>query len=155
MMTFARRKLIPGAILANALIACSGSPPPRPAPEPATSARPGGSTTTITASEIEKTPGEPIETLLMARSPGVWVGRTADGALAIRIRGSTSFNDNAEPLYIVDGTPFQPASNGGLIGINPYDIASIKVLKDPADLTMYGARGANGVIVIKTKRQNQ
>ena len=90
----------------------------------------------------------------MSRSPGVWVGRTADGALAIRIRGSTSLNDNAEPLYIVDGTPFQPTTGGGLLGINPYDIASIKVLKDPADLSMYGARGANGVIIIKTKRQN-
>ena len=88
----------------------------------------------------------------MARSPGVVIGRTADGSLTVRIRGgsSSTYGNNA-PLYIVDGVPFSPTSEGGLSGINPYDIESIRVLKEAADLTMYGVRGANGVIVIKTK----
>jgi TonB-dependent SusC/RagA subfamily outer membrane receptor len=51
--------------------------------------------------------------------------------------------------------PFTPGSDGGLSGINPYDIESIRVLKDAADITMYGVRGANGVIVIKTKKYRQ
>ena len=73
----------------------------------------------------------------------------------MRIRGgsSSTYGNNA-PLYIVDGVPFTPSVDGGLSGINPYDIASIKALKDAADITMYGVRGANGVIVIKTKRAN-
>jgi TonB-dependent SusC/RagA subfamily outer membrane receptor len=58
-------------------------------------------------------------------------------------------------LYIVDGMAVQPSNDGGLAGVNPYDIASIEVLKDPSSLTMYGSRGANGVIVIKTKRSNR
>ena len=116
---------------------------------------PNRSAAGITASEISHTPGDPIEKLLMSRSPGVWVGRTASGGLAVRIRGATSLTGNNEPLYLVDGMPFQSSGDGGLTGLNPYDIQSIRVLKDPADLTMYGSRGANGVIVIKTKRPDQ
>lgn len=145
------RRLLPFTI---ALAACGPSNPPRTEPDPARTAAKTESST-VSASDIEQSPGEPIEKLLMSRSPGVWVGRAADGSLAIRIRGSTSFNGNAEPLYIVDGVPFQPGPGGSLAGINPFDIASIKVLKDPADLTMYGSRGANGVIIIKTKRQER
>ena len=60
-----------------------------------------------------------------------------------------------EPLYIVDGTPVLPGPNGGLIGINPRDIASIEVLKDAGSTAFYGLRGSNGVIVIKTKHAPQ
>ncbi|PYP81348.1 MAG: hypothetical protein DMD25_01790, partial [Gemmatimonadetes bacterium] len=49
--------------------------------------------------------------------------------------------------------PVEAAAGGALRGINPHDIASIQVLKDPAETAMYGVRGANGVIVIKTKRR--
>ena len=62
---------------------------------------------------------------------------------------------NNAPLYILDGVPFSPSTDGGLSGINPYDIQSIRVLKDAADITMYGVRGANGVIVIRTKKARQ
>jgi TonB-dependent SusC/RagA subfamily outer membrane receptor len=55
-------------------------------------------------------------------------------------------------LYVVDGVPIQPGPGGSLVGIDPYDIESIEVLKDPADTALYGMRGANGVIVVKTKR---
>jgi TonB-dependent SusC/RagA subfamily outer membrane receptor len=90
---------------------------------------------------------------MTAKFPGVWISRTADGALSIRIRGATSVQGSNEPLYIIDGTPIQPGPNGGLTGISPQDIASIQVLKDAAATTMYGVRGANGVIIIKTKVQ--
>jgi TonB-dependent SusC/RagA subfamily outer membrane receptor len=62
---------------------------------------------------------------------------------------------SSQPLYIVDGVPFTPTNGSGLSGINPYDVASIKALRDPADIAMYGVRGANGVIVIKLKKANQ
>ena len=73
-------------------------------------------------------------------------------ALLSPIRGATSIYGNNEPLYVLDGIPIQPGPGGTLAGISPYDIESIQVLKDPADTALYGMRGANGVIVIKTKR---
>jgi TonB-dependent SusC/RagA subfamily outer membrane receptor len=77
----------------------------------------------------------------------------ADGGLVVRIRGgSSSVMGNNAPLYIVDGQPVVSDADGSLKGINPNDIESIKVLKDAASTSMYGARGANGVIIIKTKR---
>jgi TonB-dependent starch-binding outer membrane protein SusC len=127
------------------LAACSGSKPPE------TASSPNAATSTVTADQLNQT-GESIEQQIMKRSPGVWVGKTSDGSIAVRIRGGSSLMGNNEPLYIVDGSPFAPGPNGALTGLNPQDIDTIKVLKDPADLTMYGVRGANGVIVIKTKR---
>ncbi len=109
------------------------------------------SRTTVTAEDIERAPGAPIEELLASRVAGVTVVRTADG-IAIRIRGATSLLGDTEPLYVLDGIPIQPGPGGSLSGISPHDIESIKVLKDPVSLAMYGARGANGVIVITTKR---
>ncbi len=88
----------------------------------------------------------------MDRFPGVMVSRTPDGGVSIRIRGVTSFHGSNEPLYVIDGVPMQSGSDRILTGINPHDIASIEVVKDPAGEAMYGVRGANGVIIIKTKR---
>jgi len=109
----------------------------------------------VTAEDIERAPGKPIEELLMTRFPGVQVTRASDGGLAIRIRGAMSMHGSDEPLYVIDGVPIRPGPGGSLFGINPYDITSIKVLKDPADTLMWGMRGANGVIVIKTKQRNR
>ena len=137
------RALLPSVLSLSLLSACAQTPPPATDPDPKA---------TLTAQDIQKAPGDPIEKLLMSRSPGVYVGRGIDGGIAVRIRGGSSVHGNNEPLYILDGVPFQPGPGGSLTGINPYDIESIKVLKDAADITMYGARGGNGVIVIKTKR---
>jgi TonB-dependent SusC/RagA subfamily outer membrane receptor len=145
----ASTSLAPRVALAALLAACAPSNPPSTDPAPATA-----STGTVTAQQLEQSPGESVEQQIMKRSPGVRVSRTAEGVLTVRIRGGSSLMGNNEPLYIIDGSPFVPGPNGALTGINPYDIDTIKVLKDPADLTMYGVRGANGVIVIKTK-QNQ
>ena len=106
---------------------------------------------TVTAEDIQRQPGEPIEEILAGRVAGVEVRRTRDG-IAVRIRGRTSIRGDSEPLYVIDGISIQPGPGGALVGISPYDIESIKVLKDAADTAMYGVRGANGVIVITTKR---
>jgi TonB-dependent SusC/RagA subfamily outer membrane receptor len=134
-----------GILIASMLTACATAKPR----ETAAPAAPSGQAAVVDA---QQTPNEPIEKYLAARSAGVVIGRAADGSPTVRIRGgSSSMYGNNAPLYIVDGVPFSPTSEGGLSGINPYDIESIRVLKEAADLTMYGVRGANGVIVIKTK----
>ena len=135
--------------VALVLAGCSPSGPRTETPSP--TAQQGA-----TSQDIARTPNVPIEQQLMARTPGVVISRTSDGSLTIRIRGgASSLTGNNAPLYIVDGVPFQPSTDGGLSGLNPYDIASIRVLKDATDITMYGVRGANGVIVIKTKQARQ
>lgn len=107
---------------------------------------------TVQGADIEHHTDEPIEQMLSGKVAGVVVGRAPDGTLTVRIRGATS-GYNAEPLYVVDGIAVQAGPSGALAGINPRDVESIKVLKGPAETAMYGARGANGVIVIKTKRK--
>jgi TonB-dependent SusC/RagA subfamily outer membrane receptor len=76
---------------------------------------------------------------------------TPDGRVTIRIRGQGTILGSGEPLYVIDGVPIDPGPNGALSGINPFDIETIRVLTDPASISMYGSRGANGVIVIATK----
>jgi len=116
--------------------------PPSDAPPPAA----------VTAEDIQRTPGMSLEEQMAAKFPGVWVARTADGGISVRIRGATSLLGNTEPLYVMDGLPLLTGPGGSLTGIVPSDIESIEVLKDAAAATMYGMRGANGVIIITTKR---
>lgn len=148
-LTTFRDRLLPAASFAL-LAACAPTQKPETAAPRTGAPEPG---VAISGDQIQQTPGDPIEKLLMNRSPGVWVGRGADGSLAVRIRGGSSLMASSTPLYIVDGSPFLPGPDGTLTGLNPYDIESIKVLKDPAELSMYGVRGANGVIIIKTKQK--
>ena len=91
-----------------------------------------------------------VEELFVGRFPGVQVYQAA-GGIQVRIRGATSLRGNNEPLYIVDGFPFAPGTDG-LISLNPSDIAKIEVLKDAGQIAEYGSRGANGVVRITTKR---
>ena len=67
---------------------------------------------------------------------------------SLLIRGISSLNASTEPLYIVDGMPY----DGPLSMLNPYDIESIQILKNSSETSIYGIRGANGVVVIKTKK---
>jgi len=70
----------------------------------------------------------------------------------VRIRGGSSIHGGNTPLYVLDGVVIDPGPNGYLTGVNLNDIESIEVLKEPAETALYGMRGSNGVIVIKTKR---
>jgi TonB-dependent SusC/RagA subfamily outer membrane receptor len=106
----------------------------------------------VTAEDLERNPSEPIENVLQAKVPGLLVTLNADGGIAVRIRGTSSLYGGNEPLYVIDDQPITPGPGGALTGINPHDIESIKVLKDPADTGIYGMRGANGVIVITMKK---
>ncbi len=106
---------------------------------------------TVTADDRVAT-NQSVEKMLQGRIAGVHVTTAPDGSIIVRIRGASSAYGNNEPLYIVDGLAVQPGANGALSGLSPNDIDSIRVLKDAADIAMYGSRGANGVIIVKTKR---
>jgi TonB-dependent SusC/RagA subfamily outer membrane receptor len=144
MYSFPSRAVIPVGLTVALLAGCARSShvaSTNPSPEP-----------TLTARDIGRTaPGQPIEQQLMDRFPGVDVQRLPNGGVSIRIRGPASFYSGGEPLYVVDGIALQLGTSD-LRWLNPYDIASIKVLKDPAETAIYGVRGGNGVIVIATKR---
>lgn len=93
-----------------------------------------------------------VEEMLRGRVAGVEVYQTASGSMAVRIRGATTINGSNAPLYVVDGVPVASDAYGGVAFLNPNDVSSIDVLKDAASTSIYGSRGANGVVVITTKR---
>nr|WP_295863980.1 TonB-dependent receptor [uncultured Chitinophaga sp.] len=104
----------------------------------------------ITAKDFQDAPVNRLDQVLQGRATGVQVTNSAGspgGSVRIRIRGSNSINGGNDPLYVVDG--FVGAE---FFSINPDDIASIQVLKDAAATAIYGSRGANGVILITTKK---
>jgi TonB-dependent SusC/RagA subfamily outer membrane receptor len=130
-----------------------GTQAPETAPTPAGRTPAAADASSVTREELEREPGQDLEKMLAGRIAGVVVSRAPDGGISVRIRGgATSFYGSNEPLYVVDDIPVQPGPAGSLTGLNPHDIESIKVLKDAAETAMYGSRGANGVIVIKTKK---
>lgn len=105
----------------------------------------------VEAAEIEGIPAARVEDHLRGRFPGVRVTRTPTGGITVRVWGPT-LQSNQEPLYVVDGQPFEVDPGRGLYWLNPGDIATIRVLKDVAETALWGVRGANGVVVITTKR---
>ena len=132
------------AVAVTAAAACSSRPSDRPEEKPHVS----------NAATDSQWVGQSVgraEELLAGRFPGVEVYR-APGGIAVRIRGSSTVYGSNEPLYVVDGMPIDPGPGGALVGINPADIEKIEVLKDAGSTAQWGVRGANGVILIKTKR---
>lgn len=108
-----------------------------------------GSVSSVKASELQVAPVSSAAEALQGRVAGVVVQNTSGdpaGASSIRIRGSNSLTYGNDPLVIIDGV--QDASLGSL---NPNQIESMEVLKDAAALSIYGSRGANGVIIVTTK----
>ena len=123
-----------------------------------------GSIAQIKAKDLEKVRTNTVEQLIQGQVAGVVVTNSGEpgGGIAISIRGTNSILGGTQPLYVVDGVPLDPMTdaegNGGsgqsqnsLSFINPNDIEKIEVLKDAAATAVYGARGANGVILITTK----
>ena len=108
-----------------------------------------GAITKVKAEDLEDLPVVRIENSLQGRTSGVRVtsnsGQPGEGA-TVRIRGTTTIG-NSDPLYVVDGVPVR----GGIDYLNQGDIESIEVLKDAASASIYGARSANGVVLVTTK----
>lgn len=129
-----------------------------------------GSISRVSAQEIERQPVSNPLAALQGRMAGVNIVQNTGvpgGGFSVRIRGRNSIRaDGSEPLYIVDGVPYHSQSLGNsrvstilgsvpqspLNGINPDDIESVEVLKDADATAIYGSRGANGVILITTKK---
>ncbi|HEY0243547.1 MAG TPA: TonB-dependent receptor plug domain-containing protein [Gemmatimonadaceae bacterium] len=95
--------------------------------------------------------GRGMEELFAGRFPGVEVLRVASGGISIRIRGTNTLLGTTEPLYIIDGARVQ-SGPGGLLFLDPAEIKNIEVLKDIGSTAIYGSDGANGVVIITTKR---
>ena len=91
-----------------------------------------------------------VSDMLVGRFAGVEVFQLANGGTSIRIRGARSIKGSQEPLVVLDGMP-QHNGSASLSDLDPHDIKSIEVLKDAAASSVYGSRGANGVILIATK----
>jgi len=124
-----------------------------------------GAITTLTANDIESMEVTGIDKSIQGKAAGVFVTNNTGepgGGVTIRIRGATSISSGNDPLYVIDGIPLANTQTSnrnigenrvnGMSQINPYDIESIEILKDAAATSIFGARGANGVILIKTKR---
>ena len=92
-----------------------------------------------------------VEQLLQGRFAGVEVLPTRSGGFLVRIRGATSLTGSTEPLYVVNGVAVLVDPERGLDWLDPAQIERIEVIKDAAELALYGGRGANGVIRITTK----
>jgi TonB-dependent starch-binding outer membrane protein SusC len=129
-----------------------------------------GSVSAVTTEALERSPIVSVDQILQGTSPGVQVTTASSepgGALSVRIRGTSSLSGNTEPLYVIDGFPIEndieaaSTGTGGrtrttpanpLVTLNPNDIESISILKDASSTAIYGARGANGVVIITTKQ---
>lgn len=108
-----------------------------------------GSVAVLDSKNFKDQPVARVEDALNGRMSGVQVMSSGvpGGAMKIRVRGTSSVNKSNDPLYVVDGI----VRETGLEGISPEDIQSIQVLKDASSTAIYGARGANGVVMVQTK----
>lgn len=108
-----------------------------------------GSVALVESDELESRPNTKLGSLIQGRAAGVRVvsssGKPSQG-INIRVRGTNSITAGSEPLYVIDGVPTSDTRS-----LNPSDIESLTVLKDASSAAIYGAQGANGVVLITTK----
>lgn len=110
-----------------------------------------GAIGSVNVKEFDKSPITRADQMIQGKVSGVQVIQTnaaPGGNISIRIRGTNSINSGNEPLFVVDGFP----GAGDLNTINPSDIENIEILKDASSTAIYGSRGANGVVLITTKK---
>ena len=113
--------------------------PTRPPPPPAS----------MRADESARERSTTLVQLLQGRLSGVTVTPAPDGGIIVRMGGPTSFYSGQNPLFVVDGVPLESGTT--LSWLDPHDVEAVQALKDPSQTAIYGVRGANGVILIRTK----
>jgi TonB-dependent starch-binding outer membrane protein SusC len=109
-----------------------------------------GATSSISTKDVINQPAARVDQVLQGRSPGIAIQNNSaapNGSFTIRIRGSNSLSGSNDPLVVIDGF-----IGGDLSSLNPNDISNIEVLKDASSTAIYGSRGANGVILVTTKK---
>ncbi|HEY0110521.1 MAG TPA: SusC/RagA family TonB-linked outer membrane protein, partial [Fibrella sp.] len=118
-----------------------------------------GAVSSVKQSELQERPAPSLNQALQGRMAGVQVNNNSGrpgGRTTVRIRGFSSINSSNNPLYVVDGVLLpqgnQNQFSNAIDYINPNDIVSVEVLKDASSTAIYGARGANGVILVTTKK---
>ncbi|MBB4080737.1 TonB-linked SusC/RagA family outer membrane protein [Lewinella aquimaris] len=130
-----------------------------------------GAVSSLKTEDLNPGANASVDQMMQGRAAGVQINQSSaepGGGLSIRVRGASSINAGNEPLYVIDGFPIDNSPNlssGGAGGIganesprnplnslNPNDIASIEILKDASATAIYGSRGANGVIIVTTKK---
>ncbi|MBC9934744.1 SusC/RagA family TonB-linked outer membrane protein [Chitinophaga qingshengii] len=118
-----------------------------------------GAVASVRAGALQERPAPSVNQALSGRMPGVQVSTNSGrpgGQTRIRIRGFSSINTTSNPLYVVDGVALpmgnQIQNSNAIDYINPNDVESIEVLKDASSTAIYGARGANGVVLVTTKK---
>lgn len=120
-----------------------------------------GSIASIKSDELLQMPVANVTQGIQSRVAGVQITQNSSapgGSASVRIRGTNSINGSSEPLYVIDGVQISVGLDGSssslnpLSTINPNDIESVDILKDASSTAIYGSRGANGVILITTKR---
>ena len=152
--------VVVAVVIAGALGCGVSAAPPPPEPVPAAEGATGrsmqregtGSVAVVDGDDLHGRPAVHLEELLEGQVAGVQVIRLPGGGIAIQIRGPGSISGNTEPLYVVDGMSVNVAAGQGLDWLNPGDILRIEILKDASTTSMYGVRGANGVVLITTRR---
>jgi len=111
-----------------------------------------GSVSTVNSAQIEALPIASIDQILQGQAPGLNIlsgsGQPGSNTVSVVLRGPSSIQGNNNPIYVMDGVQIRPADFAAL---NPNDIESISILKDASSTAIYGASGANGVILINTK----
>jgi len=110
-----------------------------------------GAVVSVKENELREVPVANLQQALQGRAAGLEVQRTSNqpgGGAQIRIRGIRSISGSNDPLLVLDGIPYE----GTLNDINPDDVASVEILKDASATAIYGSRGANGVLLVTTKR---
>jgi len=112
-----------------------------------------GSVSTVRSEDVADQRYRSLAEMLRGQVSGIVVTELSGGGISVRIRGSGSFLGSKEPLWVVDGMIIQ-AGGQSLGSMNPNTVESITVLKDAGATAIYGSRGANGVILIKTKRMS-
>lgn len=133
-----------------------------------------GASVSINADELLSTGAANIDQALKGRAAGVTAVSTSGqpgGSVSVRVRGQSTINAGGEPLYVIDGVPMTNTNTGGhslglgdalgnsptsgvspLSKLNPNDILSMEILKDASAAAIYGSQGANGVVLVTTKR---
>ena len=130
-----------------------------------------GSVVSISSDDLNVSNSSSVDQMLLGRAAGVQITQSSHapgGGISMRIRGTGSVNAGQEPLYVIDGLPIEnisTATGAGSTGydgnlpptnplnsLNPSDIQSVEILKDASATAIYGSRGANGVVLITTKK---
>jgi len=130
------------------MLGCSRNPESGEGPAPR-AAPPPPAPNEVTADEDARAGAQSLDQMLAGRISGVSVWSSPGGGIIVRFAGPTSFYAGQDPLFVIDGIPTE-VRTGTLSWLSPNDVQSIKALKG-ADASIYGLRGSNGVIEIKTK----